>query len=350
MALPARVDLPAAHLADRPAENGAGLSPVGPVRGCLLQLRGNFARVPGGGVGEQEPGSRHPGRQIEPVGRLRDRREPFPGRRMPVGHGEQVEARRPHQLRRRAPQRRRHPGRRHRGRLPVLVRSGVGIRPRSVLAGGAEQADHVRVAGWWRPVVLRLRAEHAVLGMRDLRAGPVGSRILAVPVAARMEIRILGSLPPAAAFEPELVTARAVEQQKAERLLHRVRLAPLVGAQRVDLLRRQPVYPLPAVPVYQPDLHHRPPVTSSCSCSRGAPGGSPLTAPAAPPRVPIPARRPPNSAPPRRRPPGPGPRACSRPRRGCRAAPLSARRARRRSATASPGCRDRGAPTSSPIL
>ena len=257
MALPARVDLPAAHLADRPAENGAGLSPAGPVRRRLLQRRGNLATTPGSRVGEQVPGHRHPGRQIEPAGRLRDRCEPFPGRRMPVGHGEQVEARRPHQLRRRAPQRRRHPGRRHRGRLPVLVRPGVGIRPRGVLAGGAEQADQVRVAGRRRPVVLRLRAEHAVLGMRDLRAGPVGSRILAVPVAARMEIRILGSLPPAAAFEPELVTARAVEQRKAEQPLCRVRLAPLVGAQREDLVRRQLVYPLPA-PVYQPDLH-RPP-------------------------------------------------------------------------------------------
>ena len=311
---PARVDLPAAHLADRPAENGAGLSPAGPVRGCLLQLRGNFARVPGGGVGEQEPGHRHPGRQIEPAGRLRDLREPFPGRGLPVGHGEQVEARRPHQLRRRAPQRRRQLRRRHRGRLPVLVRPSVGIRPRGVLAGGAEQADQVRMTGRRRTVILRLRAEHALLGMRDLRAGPVGSRILAVPVAARMEIRILGSLPPAAAFEPELVMARAVEQRKAEQPLCRVRLAPLVGAQRVDLVRRQLVYRSRLCRSISQIVITTPPVISSSSCSRRASYGSPLTAPAAPPRVPIPARRPPNSAPPRRRPPGAGPRACSRPR------------------------------------
>ena len=232
MALPARVDLPAAHLADRPAENGAGLSPAGPVRGCFLQLRGNFARVPGGGVGEQEPGSRHSGRQIEPAGRLRDLREPFPGRRMPVGHGEQVEARRPHQLRRHAPERRRQLRRRHRGRLPVLVRPGVGIGPRSVLAGGAEQADQVRMTGRRRTVILRLRAEHAVLGMRDRRVGPVGSLvapvgkpILSVPLAAGMEVWTQQSHPPAAAFEPKLVAVHAVEQ----RVVKRGKLTPYRG-------------------------------------------------------------------------------------------------------------------------
>ena len=86
--------------------------------------------------------------------------------------------------------------------------------------------------GWWRPVVLRLRAEHAVLGMRDRRVGPVGSLvapvgkpILSVPLAAGMEVWTQQSHPPAAAFEPKLVAVHAVEQ----RVVKRGKLTPYRG-------------------------------------------------------------------------------------------------------------------------
>ena len=73
-----------------------------------------------------------------------------------------------------------------------------------------------------------------------------------------MEVRTQRSHLPAAAFEPKPVAAHAVEQRKAERLLNRVRLAPLVGAKREDLAPRQLANPLPDVPVYQPDFLHTP--------------------------------------------------------------------------------------------
>ena len=104
----------------------------------------------------------------------------------------------------------------------------------------------LRLTGPRRTVVLRLRAEHAVHGMRHRRAGgPVGERIAAILVAARMEIRILRSLPPAAAFEPQLVAAHAVEQRKAESLLCCVRAPQRAPEAARHLSRRAALYSTP---------------------------------------------------------------------------------------------------------
>ena len=192
-----------------------------------------------------------------------------------------------HQLRRRAPQGLLLLGRRARARLPVRVRPRVQIGRREIFLGRVEPAQHVGVMGP-RGSVRVAPPERAVRVMRHLRGVPVGERMAAVLLAAGMEVRTQRSHPPAAAFEPKLVAVRTVDQRKAERLLHRVRPAPLVGAQREDLAPLQSVQPLPALRIYQPDLHRQPPLTSSSSCSGGAPGPPPArTAPAASPRAPV---------------------------------------------------------------